>query len=437
MNFSRNLHNPIPLHTSKELWYSRARHAESHVDYFPVLPLNTIPRFQLTCSDYPTAYQRSATTKIYMYLNASVSGQSIARWLTLNGTVQGQLTDAGVCTMRGNLQVSGDDSTVRTDIVIQQLSNSTKYSISVNGAYVMVPYMTTYRVAQFNKATIEAGFSNESFDFGFVAGNSFERLGTLVSLSAIDLDYTGSNTHSYTVNVHRYEDDAIVHTLTGSAKFTLVPPEFMSDAIRSFVAIGGDAVVSATTKVGPHYIELIIDSNIWYSEPFCWVDNLHDYIQVRYRRTSPIITVDNYIAFVDQNGNDIYATMYLPTTLLAPPYQFDPTVVEIDGYKFVQKLVSYRSEKMEFFCTGYFAEAIRTLWHCNVRTISQLPEPQRIVDYMEPPEINWDNDTHYCSAAITFNTDTIMQTNGNVELDLSDVVMNHQSYDASFNNSFN
>ena len=433
MNFNRNLHNPIPLHTSKNLWYSRARHAESHVDYFPVLPLNTIPRFQLTSSDYPTAYSRSAVVKIYAY----IAGRDFQRRLTMAGIVNGQLTDAGICTLRGNLQVSGQSSTARTIVLIEQIGNSTKYSISINGYYVMAPNFPSYTVAQFNKSTIEAGFSGQSFDFGIMSGSTFERIGTLVDLGPINLDYTGSNTHSYTVNVHRYEDDAVVHTLTGSAKFTVVPPEFMSDAIRSFVAIGGDAVVSSTTKVGPHYVELIIDSNTWYSEPFMWVDNLYDYIQVRYRRTSPIITADNYIAFVDQNGNEIYATMYLPTTLLAPPYQFDPTVVEIDGKKFIQKLVSYRSEKMEFFCSGYFLEAIRTLWHSNIRTISQQPEPQRIVDYMEQPEINWDNDTHYCSVAITFNSDTIMQTNGNVELDLSNVVMNHQSYDTSFDNSFN
>lgn len=430
MIFNTNLHNPIPLHASKNLWYCKARHAESAVDYFPVLPLNTIPRFQLTCPDFPVALVRSVTAEVVLLQNTGVFISAT----TYRGTIDGTLNDTGFCAFGGNLFSNESTLGMLFSIVIEphEILQDTYY-IRVNEQYVKADVFGRLRKQTFSKSEIEAGFNNA--EYKLYSGNT--QTGRLISLSGINLDYTGSNTYNYTINVCRYKDDSVVHTLTNSAEFTVVPPQFMNDSIRSYVAIGGDSVESAQTTVGQYYIELIIDAQTWYSEPFTWVDNLYDYVQIQYRRTSPIITADNYIAFIDRLGNDIYAVMYLPTTLLAPPYQFEPTVEEKDGYKFIQKLVSYRSEKIEFFCTGYFAEAIRILWHCNVRTVSQQPEPQRIVDFMEAPEINWDNDTHYCSAVITFNTDTIIQTNGNVNADVIGLVTAHHSFGSSFDNSYN
>lgn len=423
MTFNSNLHNPIPLHTSKNLWYCRARHAESMINYFPALPLNTIPRFQLTSPDFPNALPRTA----YANIRPFTAGVQPVYEGYLNGT----LNDNYTCTLSGRLAPHGTPFLVGFTVAIERAYNNFYY-ISINGCYICESQLGIIARTKFTKTQIEQGLLGQ---YKYYNGNFWA--GTLVSLTGVDLDYTGSNEYEYTINVRDYKDDSIVHTLTSSAVFTVVPSQYASSSIRSYVAIGGDVAASLTTTVGTYYVELIIDSQTWYSEPFCWVDNIHDYVQVRYRRTSPIITADNYIAFVDQQGNNIYAVMYLPTTLLAPPYKFEQTIEEVDGVKFIQKLVSYRSEKLEFFCTGYFAEALRILWHCNLKTISQQPEPQKLVDFMEAPEINWDNDTHYCSAVIIFNTDTIIQTNGNVELDMAQINVRHSSYDNSFDISFN
>lgn len=431
MKLNTNLHNPVPLHTSKNLWYCNARHAESMVDYFPVLPLNSVPRFQLTSPDYPVTLQRSATLQITLITNNG----SMLQLKTYTGTVSGGLTDDGICTLNGNIQNVYSQIALRASVTIRQVDTDA-YTVSTSygtiGTLITTLLGQQFIATEFTKAQIEAGLSGnyEMYQARMLSGY-------LTTLGAISMTYSGSNTVNYTINVCKYSDDSVVATITNSAKFTLVEPEFLSDNIKSFVAIGGDSINSHNTAVGPHYIELIIGAYTWYSEPFVWSDNLYDYVHVRYRRTKPIITADNYIAFVDQQGDDIYADMYLPTALLAPPYTFESEVEEVDGYKFVQKLVSYRSEKLEFFCTGYFAEALRILWHCNVRLISQQPEAEHIVDFMDSPEISWDNDTHYCSATITFNADTIMQTNGNVEADLSNIITQHQSFDSSFDSSFN
>ena len=429
MIINQNLHNPVPLHTSKDLWYSKARHAEGVVNYYQAMPFRIVPTFQLTSSDFPTAVQRSAL------INISVINQVQSTITPYAGTLTGPLTEDS-CVLSGQVTNASQALPLSVNLQINYSATTGRYTISSVGfgsigVIIQVLGVPTFVAMQFTKAQLQAGLSGEYTFYQFTT-----RTAVLTRLGPIDMAYSGSSTAAYTMRIRKL-DGTLVDTISSSAVFTLVPSEHRTNKIRSFTQIGGNTVTATAAAIGPHYVELTIDGTTLYSEPFVWVDSLADYVLIRYRRTSPIITADNYIAFVDASDNAVYAFMYLPTTQLAPPFSFDATVEEIDGYKFVQKLVSYRSEHFEFFCTSYFVEAIRVLWHCNIRTLSQRPEPVKAIDFMEIPEINWDNDTHYCSASLTFNTDTVMQTNGNVEQDLNEAISQHQAFDNSFNNSYN
>ena len=54
---------------------------------------------------------------------------------------------------------------------------------------------------------------------------------------------------------------------------------------------------------------------------------------------------------------------------------------------------------------------------------------------MDAPDIRWEESNHLCIAAINFKTDTILQTNGEVKRETA--VSGHNSYNNSFNISFN
>ena len=266
-----------------------------------------------------------------------------------------------------------------------------------------------YVIATFSRQQLENGISST-----YSLYSNEENRGSLVELGQIqDLMYPDSVTTQYTEIIHSLSDDAVVGTLSGSAIFFIVDSKYRTDNIKSYATIDSNDVNSVS--IGSYYIELNIDSVTYYSEPFTWVDNIDNYLKLTYRCTKPIITNDNFITFYDSSNNDISQELYVPVTVFAYPYHFEPTVNEIDGYRFIQKQVSYRRERTEFFCSSYFVEALRILWHCNKRFITVKPKPKKAIDFMDSPEVSWDNDNHYCSVILIFSVDTIIQTNGYTE----------------------
>ena len=193
----------------------------------------------------------------------------------------------------------------------------------------------------------------------------------------------------------------------------------------------GGTNFTGTFADGVYYIQFTLDGTTYYSEPFMWLTNLNQYLHVVYRRSTPVVTTDNCIVF-EYNGTARSLEAWLPGLLMMPPFTFNDEVDEIDGRKFVRKQVSYKDEKCEFMCTAYFAEAIRLLWHCDIRTAGGMR-----VEYMVRPEIDWNTDNHLCDVKLEFQGDTVMQTNGTASAygDSSD--SSHQSYDSSFDASFN
>ena len=156
---------------------------------------------------------------------------------------------------------------------------------------------------------------------------------------------------------------------------------------------------------GVYYVETNIGEDTLYSEPFMWIKDTSRLIRIEYMRNSPIVTTDNYIHFED------FFEMYIDSEIMMPEYRYDTEVEEIDGVKFVRKKVSYKEHKFSFLCTDYFAEAVRLMWHCNIIKITQHGNEYN-VDYMEAPQPSWNADNHLMQMDIVFQTDTIMQTNG-------------------------
>ena len=244
----------------------------------------------------------------------------------------------------------------------------------------------------------------------------------------LKVDMTSVTT--FRIRVYKYSGEQVY---SGTLTPYLLPIPSNERTTDRFANINiGTTLIPGTYDDGVYYFTLTdIDNVVRYSEPFLWLTDISRYTLVTYRRSQPIITTKNYLSF-DINGTDLQCKILLPGRVETPPFTFNDEVDEIDGRKFVRKQVSYKDEKCEFMCTAYFAEAIRLLWHCDIRTAGTLR-----VEYMVRPEIGWNNDNHLCTAALEFQGDTVMQTNGTASAygDSSD--SSHQSYDSSFDASFN
>lgn len=189
--------------------------------------------------------------------------------------------------------------------------------------------------------------------------------------------------------------------------------------------------ITGTYTDGVYYLDVTVDSVHYYSEPFMWLTNVSAYTLVTYRRSQPILTTDNYMVFSWRDGTDRSLYMYMPNVLQKSQFKFEEDVVEIDGRKYAEKQVSYNEDRIAFHCYEAYRDAIRLLWHCDIRYVGG-----RRIDYMEQPDMDWNSDNHLCDVVLLFQRDTIVQTNGVASAYIDSSDSSHTSYDASFDASF-
>lgn len=394
---NENLMNPIPLHASKSLWYCKKKTFHD-ANVGPLAPVGKLLPTILTVDN---SAEVTNTVLITIAAPDVLSGSFSA-----SGDVMGSFPIDYVSTVH----------TVRIEPVAHS-NDLYKVFYQKSG----VPYKVMYD----NSDSISGDLlRSENVTCGLYDSlDEYEGTFTWVSplLSAeITLtaalfpcgsdDVGGFTVTSYTANVAR-----IPHNLASSDKWAniIIPAKTMSGM-----------------PVGRYYLRITFDNVNYYSEPFEWYSSNdgRNIVRVAYRRTSPIVTSKNYIPF-HCGGQNVTMEMYLPTYLMKPPYKFDSEIEELDGWKFVNKQVSYHQDRCEFLCTQYFAEAIRLLWHSNERTINNVA-----VDFMEKPEIDWNTDNHLCQVVLLFQSDTIVQTNGEAIDQVS--ASDGTSFNGSFNPSF-
>lgn len=211
-----------------------------------------------------------------------------------------------------------------------------------------------------------------------------------------------------------------------------IPAAYANDSM-AYVISFGDVTLNPYT-VGTHFLKLTIDSVTYYSEQFQFTQNLEGLITVSYRRNTPVVTPTEYFTF-RRSGSAVRMQMFIPAPLAAPPFEFEEEVTNMDGFEFVSKRVSFIKHHTEFTCSSLFANALRLLWHCNDIKITYEGVTKQ-VNYMEAPEVRWEESNHLCTVGVNFKTDTILQTNGEIADDDS-TTSTHNAYNNSFNMSFN
>lgn len=417
MTINNNLMNPVPLWTSKNDWYCKK--ATNHGNCVPpVFPTGMMPKMALTVVGAPNSASRSITITqdhgmpsdyIRTYtgnVSPNPKNQNNFNGILNAGEHSGQepiiliTNNNGVCSVKFRYWYSdmqGDGYRTRS-------------------VYL---YDDNEEIENISKDIIESG--------GHVFQVNINGTNCTFKMSAVNLDYYSSR--SISVILKKLSDESTVATQSFNGEIEGCGLSY--NTLRSGSMFLGGTNFTGTFADGVYYIQFTLDGTTYYSEPFMWLTNLNQYLHVTYRRSTPVVTTDNCIVF-EFNGTARSLEAWLPGLLMMPPFTFNDEVDEIDGRKFVRKQVSYKDEKCEFMCTAYFAEAIRLLWHCDIRTAGTMR-----VEYMVRPEIGWNNDNHLCTATLEFQGDTVMQTNSTASAygDSSD--SSHQSYDSSFDASFN
>lgn len=406
MTINENRMNPIPLWDSKSKWQCNQKTFHDAMAW-PVVQNGVIPLIALTVKgDMPSgaanAAKANVTASTYDYFKRLYKGTSSNPAGTSN------------VTLTGLYNIDDQPGAIMPQMVFSYVSNG-RYSVTVGGCSLtrVSDGATEFTITDLSNAT----------------QYSFEISGTpyTLTLEGVDINYHGDK--SVTIDLRKFEGDTSVYSTTQTLHVDGCLPYYSSERVGR-CWLGGQTVTSVAD--GVYYIDVVLDGVHYYSEPFLWLTNVSNYTLVTYRRSDAVVTRNNCIVFTDRSGEARSLSMYIPNVEQKPPYQFDAEVTDIDGRKFDEKQVSYYNKRLAFHCYEAFLEAIRLLWHCDIRHMGN-----RRIDYMEPPEMDWNTDNHLCDVVLSMsNYDDVIQTNGTASSYYDSSDSGHQSYDASFDASF-
>lgn len=392
MVINNNPMNPVPLWPSKNYWYCKkvTNHGNCAC---PVVLKGKFPAMMLT---------------IPHSNNMPTTVSAVDALLITSGSAIGRLVGPRTVSIETGVTFTIHDYEI--DVIPSNKDNM--YNV------IVIPPLDRPLVMTYNGSEyIERGVLAEGVT---LTGGDY----------TLELTINMTVTTPFTWHLYKVDGTSASQDIALSEWVMLVPFNQRTNTRYATINID-EKTISGTFDDGVYYMTVTDKDNVvHYSEPFLWLADVSRYTSAVYRGSTPVVTTENYIPFKVE-GDPRSLSMFIPGRLLMPPFTFNDEVDEIDGRKYTRKQVSYKDEKCEFMCTAYFAEAIRLLWHCDIRYANNMR-----VEYMVRPEIDWNTDNHLCNVKLEFQGDTVMQTNGTASAygDSSD--SDHQSYDASFDASF-
>ena len=424
MTINENPMNPVPLWDSKNKWQCNQKTFHDAMAW-PVVEKGVLPKMALTLKGaLPGATVRG---KVQVY---DCGWALFSRTYTGTSSMPDGMT---TLTLTGNANTgeTNPPATMPQVLVVPQSAGMYKVTLRQR---VLDPLSQVITNTDYAVTKVANGADVFTYDEIVHGGDEQYKVGDTAytfKMKNVDINYHGET--SADVVIKKFADNTVVASMS---EVTLpidgcIP--YYSSERCGHTWLGGDTL-TGTFADGVYYLEVTFDNNTYYSEPFMWFTNMSYYTKVTFRRSDVIFTRTNFLDFKNySNGTYHELTMYLRNIDQRPPYQFNPETTDIDGRKFDEKQVSFYNRRIAFNCYEAFLEAIRLLWHCDIRYMGS-----RRIDHMEPPEMDWNTDNHLCDVVLEMsNYDDVLQTNGTASSYFDSSDSSHQSYDNSFDNSFN
>jgi hypothetical protein len=135
-------------------------------------------------------------------------------------------------------------------------------------------------------------------------------------------------------------------------------------------------IPGTTFDPGIYEIEMNDGLQTWYSEDFCFKDNLEGMLKIKFCASSPI-----YIEKANGIGAEIHYnglntnTLYLDSTIIKEPnYQFEDTVQQKLGRNLKLQTISFKEFGFEAVVPDYIMDTLSLLWHHVDVTFTQAGE---------------------------------------------------------------
>jgi len=157
---------------------------------------------------------------------------------------------------------------------------------------------------------------------------------------------------------------------------------------------------------GTYYLEFNDGTQTFYSEIYNSVPNVSNCLKIEFWDTENVAINSGLIDFT----NDFKFKVYLDTQVGRPNYEFEEEITKRDGYQFVEKQLSEKTFKFNFYAPEYLCDAMRIIRMMDNITISSRGDNYNADQFLISPK--WQKGGYYADVEAEFQCDTIIKKTG-------------------------
>lgn len=174
---------------------------------------------------------------------------------------------------------------------------------------------------------------------------------------------------------------------------------------------------------GQYWLE--IHSGEWYySEVFCFDNNIDDCLKVEYWNPEGDFALKNGIIIL--GSENFHFILLLKSELGKPEYSFEEEATKRLGYSFIESQVSKKTYKFNTVIPEYLCDAMRIIRLCSQKKITCKGETYDAITFNM--EVDWQEQGDLASVTCEFDVDNIITNLGGFK---------HEAVGGDFNNDYN
>ena len=174
---------------------------------------------------------------------------------------------------------------------------------------------------------------------------------------------------------------------------------------------------------GQYWLE--IHSGGWYySEVFCFDNNIDDCLKVEYWNPEGDFALKNGVIVL--GSENFHFILLLKSELGKPEYSFEEEATKRLGYSFIESQVSKKTYKFNTVIPEYLCDAMRIIRLCSQKKITCKGETYDAITFNM--EVDWQEQGDLASVTCEFDVDNIITNLGGFM---------HENLGGDFNNDYN
>lgn len=174
---------------------------------------------------------------------------------------------------------------------------------------------------------------------------------------------------------------------------------------------------------GQYWLE--IRSGGWYySEVFCFDNNIDDCLKIEYWNPEGDFALKN--GKIVLGSENFHFILLLKSELGKPEYSFEEEATKRLGYSFIESQVSKKTYKFNAIIPEYLCDAMRIIRLCSQKKITCKGETYDAITFSM--EVDWQEQGDLASVTCEFDVDNIITNLGGFK---------HEAVGGDFNNDYN